>query len=48
MGNELPSNHQLFFPANEVIGLESFLSSQAIFSELARSNLIAITISPGI
>jgi len=43
MGNELPSNHQLFFPAKGVIWLESFLSSQAIFSELARPDLVAIT-----
>jgi hypothetical protein len=43
MGNELPSNHQLFFPANDVIWLESFLSSQAILSELARPDLAAIT-----
>jgi hypothetical protein len=43
MGNELPLKHQLFFPANGVIGLESFLSSQAILSEHARPDLVAIT-----
>jgi len=43
MGNELPLNHQLFFPANGVIGLESFLPSQAILSELSRSDLVAIS-----
>jgi len=43
MGNELPSNHQLFFPANGVIWLEPFLSSQAIASELARPDLVAMT-----
>jgi len=43
MGNELPSNHELFFLAAGVIGLESFLSSQAILSELARPDLVAIT-----
>jgi hypothetical protein len=43
MGNELPLNHKSFFPANRVIWLESFFSSQAIFSELARSDLVAIT-----
>jgi hypothetical protein len=43
MGNELPSNYQLFFPANGVIWLESFLSSQAIVLELARPDLVAMT-----
>jgi hypothetical protein len=42
MGNELPLNHQLFFPANGVIWLEPFLSSQAILSELSRPDLVAI------
>jgi len=43
MGNELPSNYQLFFPADGVIWLEPFSSSQAIFPELARPDLVAIT-----
>jgi hypothetical protein len=43
MGNELPLKGQLFFSANGVIWLESFLSSQAIFSELARPDLVAIS-----
>jgi len=46
MGNELPSNHELFSPANVVIRLESFLSSQAIFPELGRPDLVAITKKP--
>jgi len=43
MGNELPLNDQLFFPANGVIWLEPFLPSQAILSELARPDLVAIS-----
>jgi hypothetical protein len=44
MGNELPLNEQLFFPADGgIMRLESFLSSQAILPELARPDLAAIT-----
>jgi len=43
MGNELPLNDQLFFPANGVIWLEPFLPSQAILSELSRPDLVAIS-----
>jgi hypothetical protein len=43
MGNELPSNHQLFFPANGVNWLKLFLSSQAILSDPVRQDLVAIT-----
>jgi hypothetical protein len=41
MGNELPSNDQLFFPANNFIWLDLFSSPQAILSALAEPNLVA-------
>ena len=43
MGNKLPLNDQLFFPADGVIRLESFLPSQAILSEPSRPDLVAIS-----